>query len=147
MEQELIRGTVTTVIFQNNENGYSVLQLHSEEYGKITVVGTIPAPVAGERLIVTGHWTSHSSYGKQFEAEFLERLLPDTREDILEYLSSRAVKGIGPKTAQKIVAKFGEESLNILDTAPERLATISGISLSKAKEMGEGELSGQGDSC
>ena len=137
LEQELIRGTVTTVIFQNNENGYSVLQLHSEEYGKITVVGTIPAPVAGERLIVTGHWTSHSSYGKQFEAEFLERLLPDTREDILEYLSSRAVKGIGPKTAQKIVAKFGEESLNILDTAPERLATISGISLSKAKEMGE----------
>ena len=137
MEQELIRGTVTTVIYQNKENGYGVLQLNSEEYGKITVVGTIPAPTAGERLIVTGHWTAHSSYGKQFEAEFLERLLPDTREDILDYLASRAVKGIGPKTARKIVDKFGEESLNILDTAPEKLATINGISLAKAKEMGE----------
>lgn len=137
MEQELIRGTVTTVIFQNKDNGYAVLRLKSEEYGDITVVGTIPAPTAGERLMVTGHWTAHSSYGKQFEAEFLERLLPDTKEDILEYLSSRAVKGIGPKTAQKIVARFGENALQILDTAPERLAEISGISLAKAKEMGE----------
>ena len=137
MEQVLIKGTVTTVIFRNNENGYAVLRLKSEEYGDITVVGTIPAPSAGERLMVTGHWAVHSSYGKQFEAEFLERLLPDTKDDILEYLSSRAVKGIGPKTAQKIVSKFGEDSLKILDTAPHRLAEISGISLAKAKEMGE----------
>ncbi len=137
LEQELIRGTVTSVIYQNKENGYAVLRLKGEGCGDITVVGTIPAPTAGERLMVTGHWTSHSSYGKQFEAEFLERLLPDTREDILEYLSSRAVKGIGPKTAQKIVARFGDESLTILDTEPERLAEISGISLAKAKEMGE----------
>ncbi len=137
MEQELIRGTITGVIYQNNENGYAVLRFKSEERGEITVVGTIPVPTTGERLMITGHWVSHSSYGKQFEAEFLERLLPDTREDILEYLSSRAVKGIGPKTAQKIVARFGEESLTILDTAPERLAEISGISLAKAREMGE----------
>lgn len=137
MEQELIKGTVTTVIFRNNDNGYAVLRLKSEEYGDITVVGTIPSPSAGEQLMVTGHWTAHSSYGKQFEAEFLERLLPDTKEDILEYLSSRAVKGIGPKTAQKIVAKFGEDTLRILDTAPERLAEINGISLTKAREMGE----------
>lgn len=137
LEQELIRGTVTSVIYQNNDNGYAVLRLKSEEYSDITVVGTIPAPTAGERLMITGHWTAHSSYGKQFEAEFLERLLPDTKEDILEYLSSRAVKGIGPKTAQKIVARFGEDSLKILDTSPERLAEISGISLAKAREMGE----------
>lgn len=137
LEQELIRGTITTVIYQNNDNGYAVLRLKSEEYGEITVVGTIPAPTAGERLMITGHWTAHSSYGKQFEADFLERLLPDTKEEILDYLSSRAVKGIGPKTAQKIVARFGEDSLRILDASPERLAEISGISLAKAKEMGK----------
>ncbi|MBR6825690.1 MAG: ATP-dependent RecD-like DNA helicase [Oscillospiraceae bacterium] len=137
LEKELIRGTVTMVIFRNDENGYAVLRLDSEEYGEMTVVGIIPAPSAGERLMVTGRWTAHTSYGKQFEAEFLERLLPDTREDILEYLSSRAIKGIGPKTAQKIVAKFGENALKILDTEPERLAEISGISLTKAKDIGE----------
>ena len=137
LEQELIRGTITAVIYQNNENGYAVLRLNSEEYDEITVVGIIPAPTAGERLMVTGHWTAHSSYGKQFEAEFLERLMPDTKEDILEYLSSRAVKGIGPKTARKIVDRFGEDSLRILDATPERLAEITGISLAKAREMGE----------
>lgn len=137
MEQELIRGTITGVIYQNNENGYAVLRFKSEERGDITVVGTIPVPTTGEHLMITGHWVSHSSYGKQFEAEFLERLLPDTREDILKYLSSRAVKGIGPKTAQKIVARFGDESLKILDASPERLAEISGISLAKAREIGE----------
>ena len=137
LEQVLIKGIITTVIYRNNENGYAVLRLKSEEYGDITIVGTIPSPSAGERLMVTGHWAVHSSYGKQFEAEFLERILPDTKEDILEYLSSRTVKGIGPKTAKKIVDKFGEESLRILDTAPHRLAEINGISIAKAKEIGE----------
>ena len=112
------------------------MQLDSKEGGVITVVGTIPAPVAGERLIVTGKWSTHTTYGRQFEAEFLERLLPDSREEILAYLSSRAVRGIGPKTAEKIVAAFGEDSLKILERAPERLTEISGISMKKALEMG-----------
>lgn len=136
MEQELISGTIAAVLFQNQENGYAVVKLDSEDGSLITVVGTIPVPIVGERLIVTGKWTTHSNYGKQFEAEFLERLLPDSTNDIRAYLSSRAVRGIGPKTAEKIVAKFGEDSLKILDTAPERLAQISGISVKAALEMG-----------
>ena len=83
MEQELISGTIAAVVYQNQENGYAVIKLDSEDGAVITVVGTIPAPVAGERLIVTGKWTTHSTYGKQFEAEFLERLLPDTVSEIL----------------------------------------------------------------
>lgn len=137
MEQELISGTIAAVLFQNQENGYAVIKLDSEDGSVITVVGTIPMPIVGERLIITGRWTTHSTYGKQFEAEFLERLLPDTKNDILSYLSSRAVRGIGPKTAEKIVAKFGEDSLKILDSAPQRLAEISGISKKAALEMGE----------
>ncbi len=136
MEQELISGTIAAVVFQNPENGYAVIKLDSEEGGLITVVGTIPAPAAGERLIVTGKWSTHSNYGRQFEAEFLERLLPDGRSEILAYLSSRAVRGIGPKTAEKIVAAFGDDSLKVLERTPERLAEIPGISMKKALEMG-----------
>lgn len=137
MEQELISGTIAAVVYQNQLNGYAVIKLDSEDGSMITVVGVIPSAIAGERLIVTGKWVQHSTYGKQFEAEFLERLLPDTCNDILAYLSSRAVKGIGPKTAEKIVAKFGEDSLKILDRTPERLAEISGISAKAALEMGD----------
>ena len=136
MEQELISGSITAVLFQNQENGYAVIKLDSEDGSVITVVGTIPMPIVGERLMITGRWTVHSSYGKQFEAEFLERLLPDTTNDILAYLSSRAVRGIGPKTAEKIVAKFGADSLKILDNEPEKLAQISGISMKSALDMG-----------
>lgn len=136
MEQELISGTIAAILFQNQENGYAVIKLDAEEGALVTVVGTIPVPVVGERLIVTGKWTTHSSYGRQFEAEFLERLLPDTTNDIRAYLSSRAVRGIGPKTAEKIVARFGAESLKILDSTPERLAEISGISVKAALDMG-----------
>lgn len=137
MEQELISGTIAAVLFQNQENGYAVIKLDSEDGSVITVVGTIPMPIVGERLVVTGRWTVHSSYGKQFEAEFLERLLPDTTSDILAYLSSRAVRGIGPKTAEKIVEKFGADSLKVLDSEPQRLAQISGISMKAALQMGE----------
>lgn len=136
MENELISGTLAAVVFQNQENGYAVIKLQSEDGALITVVGTIPVPAAGERLIVTGKWTTHTAYGKQFEAEFLERLLPDSTAEILAYLSSRAVRGIGPKTAEKIVSRFGENSLKILDSAPERLTEIDGISMKKALEMG-----------
>lgn len=136
MEQELISGTIAAILFQNQENGYAVIKLDSEEGAMITVVGIIPVPVVGEQLIVTGKWVTHNAYGRQFEAEFLERLLPSTVNDIRAYLSSRAVRGIGPKTAEKIVAKFGEDSLRILDSAPEKLAQISGISMKAALEMG-----------
>jgi len=137
LEQELISGTIAAVVYQNQSNGYAVIKLDSDEDGLITVVGIIPAAVAGERMIVTGHWTTHTSYGKQFEAEFLERLLPDTTTEILAYLSSRAVRGIGEKTAQKIVERFKEASLRILEQEPQRLTEIEGISMKKALQMGE----------
>lgn len=136
MEQELVSGTIAAVVFENPENGYAVVKLDSDDGGLITVVGTIPAPAAGERLIVTGKWTAHATYGRQLEAEFLERLLPDSTAEIRAYLSSRAVRGVGPKTAEKIVAAFGTDSLKILEAAPERLTEIDGISRKKALEIG-----------
>ena len=136
-EPEILQGTIGAVIYQNYENGYAVLRLRCDRDLTVTVVGTIPLPVVGEQLMVTGRWSSHSSYGKQFEAEFLERLMPQTATDILGYLSSRIIKGIGPKTAARIVSRFGENTLKILELEPHRLAEVSGISPAKAESFGK----------
>ena len=137
MEQELLYGTVAAVVFQNPENGYTVLRLHSQDGETITVVGMVPMVAVGERLSITGRWTSHASYGRQFEAEILERLMPESADEILSYLSSRIIKGVGERTAQRIVAAFGSQSLDVIENDPERLAQVQGISLSKAKDISE----------
>lgn len=136
-DEEMIRGTVQTVVYQNPENGYAVLRLHTEDGQQITVVGTVPMTVPGERLIVTGKWGYHASHGRQFEAEFLERLMPETGHEIFAYLASGAVKGIGEKTAEKILRLFGERALEVLENHPEQLSQIPGISRRKAMEIGE----------
>ena len=137
MEQELLYGTVAAIVFQNPENGYTVLRLRSQDGEVVTVVGSMPMTVVGERLSITGRWIAHATYGRQFEAELLERLMPESSDEILSYLSSRAVKGVGEKTAQRIVAAFGEKSLDIIENEPEKLTVISGISSSKAKQISE----------
>ena len=136
-ELEILQGTIAAVVFQNYDNGYAVLRLQLEDGQTVTVVGTIPLPAIGERLMVTGKWTTHSNYGKQFEAEFLERLMPQTAPQIITYLSSRVIKGIGPVMANRIVQKFGDQTLVIMEREPERLAEVVGISDKKAMEIGE----------
>ena len=137
MEMEILQGTVSAVVFQNYDNGYAVLRLSCQDGQTVTVVGTIPLPSTGERLMVTGKWSSHPSFGRQFEAEFLERLLPQTKNEILAYLSGRVIKGIGPKTAARIVQHFGDQTLLVMEREPERLAEVSGISDAKALAIGE----------
>ena len=136
-EQQMIEGTVLAVVYQNPENGYSVLKVRTAQGQTVTVVGTVPMSVAGERLAIVGKWTRHPSFGEQFEAEFLERLMPESTSEILAFLSSRAVKGIGPRTAEKIVQRFGAHSLEILEHDPMQLTGIPGISEKKAQEMSE----------
>ena len=135
--QEILRGSIEAVVFQNNENGYAVVRLRAEDGETVTVVGTIPMATVGERLTAAGKWGCHAAYGRQFEAEFLERLMPETGGEILSYLSSRALKGVGEKTAERIVEKFGSGSLDVIEREPERLAEIAGISPKKAQEIGE----------
>jgi exodeoxyribonuclease V alpha subunit len=135
-ELEILQGTIGAVVFQNYDNGYAVLRLRCGGEA-VTVVGTIPLPAVGERLMVTGRWSTHQSYGKQFEAEFLERMLPQTSPEIVSYLSSRIIKGIGPKMAARIVDKFGSETLQIMEREPARLAEVNGISREKALAIGE----------
>ena len=139
MEQELeiLQGVISAVVYENYDNGYAVLRLNVGGGQAVTVVGTIPLPAVGERLMVTGRWSSHSSYGRQFEAEFLERLMPQSSMEILSYLSGRIIKGIGPKMAARIVQHFGDETLMVMEREPERLAEVSGISREKARAIGE----------
>lgn len=139
MEQELeiLQGAVSAVVYQNYENGYAVLRLNLGGGETVTVVGTIPLPAVGERLMVTGKWSTHANYGRQFEAEFLERLMPQTSVEILNYLSSRVIKGIGPRTASRIVEMFGDQTLAIMEREPERLSEVPGISREKARKIGE----------
>lgn len=136
-EMEILQGTIRAVVYQNYDNGYSVVRLGIGGNQAVTVVGTIPLPAVGERLMVTGRWSSHASYGRQFEAEFLERLMPEGAMEILSYLSSRVIKGIGPKMAARIVETFGEDTLRIMEREPLRLTEVSGISRDRARAIGE----------
>ena len=136
-ERSLIEGTVESVSYQNQENGYTVLRLDGGEGQTLTVVGCMPGVAPGEGIAVEGTWTRHASYGEQFKAEAVERRTPAGTKAIFDYLSSGAVKGIGAATARRMVEEFGEETLTVLEEHPERLTQIRGITRKKALAMGE----------
>ena len=137
-ERVTVEGSVDAVIFQNEENGYTVLLLRVDgEDEPITVVGCIPCAAAGEGMTVTGVWVNHPVHGPQLSAESVERRLPQEEEDIVCYLSSGILKGIGPATAQRLVERFGADTLRVLEEEPERLKTIKGITAKKAMELSE----------
>ena len=137
MEELVCReGTVHSVIFQNAENGYTVLRLLTEEGEVVTVVGCIPCVAPGEHLTVTGTWETHPQHGQQLKVSELERSLPEDEDEIFDYLSSGICKGVGPTTARRIVDRFGLETLDILEAEPERLQMIKGITAKKAMEIG-----------
>ena len=130
-----ISGTVESVLFSNEENGYTVLRMETQDGEKQTVTGCLPFAAPGEMLTVGGVWTHHASYGRQFKAEYATRTVPSGTAAIYEYLAGRTLKGIGPATAMLIVNRFGDRSLDIIENHPEQLAEIRGISMSKAKEI------------
>ena len=130
-----IDGTVLSVIYTNEENGYTVLRLTTGDGEVVTAVGCIPCPAAGENLILTGGWMVHPAHGEQFRADQVERHMPATETEILHYLASGAVKGVGPATAQRLVDRFGADVLRVLEEEPERLAEIRGVTRKKAMEI------------
>lgn len=126
-----ITGVVESVTFRNEENGFTVLDLNCE--GElVTAVGVLPHIDAGENLRLMGHYDFHSSFGRQFKIKLCERTMPKSTADLLKYLSSGAVKEIGPATAAKIIDAFGENTFDVLENDPQRLSTIKGISKAKA---------------
>lgn len=133
--QNQLTGTVEHIVFCNDDNGWTVLELDTGDTIE-TVVGVLPRVQVGENLRLQGDWTEHPSFGRQFKATACESTLPTDEAAILRYLASGAVKGIGPATAARIVDRFGADSLRILEEDPQELAKIKGITLAKAREMG-----------
>ncbi|WP_235323079.1 ATP-dependent RecD-like DNA helicase [Anaeromassilibacillus senegalensis] len=131
-----MEGSVENIVYHNDSNQYTVLEINCGEE-LVTVVGTFPYISVGEKLHLYGTWTSHATFGQQFKAEAFERSRPESTSAMLKYLSSGAVKGIGAATAGKIIAAFGDEAIHIIENDPERLATIKGITLKRAREISE----------
>ncbi len=133
-EALVIEGVVQEIIYQNIANGYTVCDIDVEGVFS-TAVGIMPGIAPGEGVRLTGVWGTHPEYGEQFRVEICEKILPKNEVQIYHYLASGIIKGIGPATAQKIVDKFGDSALQVMQRTPELLAKIKGISLRKAMEM------------
>lgn len=131
---EELCGVVEDVTYRREDTGFTVMDIFADdEY--VTVVGVLPELSEGESVRLRGTWGYHATFGKQFKAQLCERSMPSSSADLLRYLSSGAVRGIGPATAKKIIERFGENSFDVLENHPERLADIKGISLKKAKDI------------
>ena len=131
-----IKGTVERITYRNESNSYTVAEVRTDTKS-VTVVGIMPFLAEGDEAVFFGEYTVHPSYGEQFKADRFERKTPQNSAAILRYLSSGAIRGIGPATAQKIVEKFGADTLDVIQNKPQDLATVKGITLAKAKQVSE----------
>lgn len=134
---EKLSGCVESVIYANEENGYTVCDIGTDDDDIVTITGIMPYLSEGDRLIVYGEWKHNPKYGRQFSVVEYEKQLPANAMAILRYLSSGAIKGIGKKTAQKIVDEFGDNTLDVLENHPDWLSDIPGLSIKKAKKICE----------
>ena len=131
-----ITGEIITIIYKNEVNSYSVAEIETDEE-VTTIVGFLPFVNLGDTLKLIGKYVEHKEYGRQFKVDTFEKIIPQNLSALERYLSNGNIKGIGEALAKKIVKKFGEETITIFQSYPERLAEIKGISKEKAKEMSE----------
>lgn len=136
---EVINGIVDSIVFKSEETGYTVTKIKTEK-DIINAVGVAPFLKEGQNVLLKGSWIVHKQFGKQFNIEEYEEILPTSVEGIERYLSTGIVRGIGPVTAKRIVKKFKEETLNILDNNIEKLKEIEGIGETKYKIIFESYL-------
>ena len=132
--QETVSGYIDHIIFRNEDNGYTVLSLVKENE-EITCVGNFQYISQGEMIEASGHYVNHPTYGEQFQVEAFEIKAPEDSLAMERYLGSGAIKGIGPALAARIVRKFGNDTIRIVEEEPERLAEVKGISEKKAREI------------
>ena len=138
-EQGLLKltGSIEHVIYANEENGFAICDLGTDADDIVTITGIMPYIAEGDEVTVYGRWVHNPKYGRQFKVEQSEKRLPADRASILRYLSSGAIKGIGPKIAQRIVDEFGDESFDVIENHPDWLAEIQGITPKRARAISE----------
>ena len=134
MAELYLDGVVEEIIFTNSENGYTVCTVDCGGE-TVTLVGIMPYLGEGETIRVRGEWQVHATFGRQFRVEYFEKTLPATTEAIMRYLSSGAIKGIGPVTAERIVDRFGEDTLDVIENNPRWLCEVRGISPKRADSI------------
>ena len=132
-----VSGVVENVVYRNENNDYTVFEVVDEESRLFTAVGIIPMVSEGETVILEGQWTYHKEFGKQFSFVSYEKSLPKEIDGIIQYLSSKTIKGVGPITAVKIANRFGMDTFDVIENHPEWLTDISGITRKKAAAISE----------
>ncbi len=136
-DKDFVSGIVDSIIYQNEDNGYVVCEIEDTDGAPVVLNGIIPYLTEGDKITAVGKWVNHPTYGMQFKVESYEKKLPEDTGDILRYLASGAIKGIGPKTAQKIVEMYGTDSLTVIESHPDWLCEIPGITPKKAANISE----------
>ncbi|MBW6515863.1 MAG: ATP-dependent RecD-like DNA helicase [Candidatus Cloacimonetes bacterium] len=143
-EDEII-GILEHIVYRNEENGYSVVHIKpTDGFSKIVATGNLIGVNIGEKLIMKGNWILHPEYGQQFQILTYQVEQPVTKEGIAKFLSNGLIKGIGPKTALKIVQEFGEKSLDIIENSPQELEKIEGIGKAKRELIENGWIEQKG---
>ncbi len=132
-----LEGQVKSIIFRNDQNGYTVLSFVDDAGEEHTAVGGMPIASVGERIELTGDWTEHPTYGRQFRAEECRTLAPSSQGALISYLGSGLIRGVGESTARAIVALFGMDALEIMEERPERLLEVPGIGKKRAAMIAE----------
>ena len=126
-DPEEIRGVVHAVVFHNEENGYTIMQVDRAAGDRISVLGNLPAVVEGEEIHARGHWRKDQKFGRQFQADHIDAVAPATTEGIERFLASGLIDGIGKTYAKRIVEAFGKETFRIIDEASQKLESVPGI--------------------
>ncbi|MCP4592988.1 MAG: ATP-dependent RecD-like DNA helicase, partial [bacterium] len=132
-----IKGSVAKVVFRNPENGYTVVKIEEPSGVIATATGVLPEVAPGVDLVLRGKWTRHPRFGKQFQIEEHEIVVPQTEEGIAAYLGSGLIKNVGPVLARLIVRHFGPDTLRVLDEEPQRLVEVGGIGEGRATAIAE----------
>ena len=136
-EQKAIHGVIENVVYHNENNDYTVIEVVDSENNLVTAVGIMPMAFEGENVTLYGDFTFHKEFGRQFAFEAYEKTLPEEIDGILQYLSSKTVKGVGPVTALKIVNRFGTDTFDVMENHPEWLVDIPGITMKKAAAISD----------
>ena len=131
-------GEILGIIYQNELNSYTIAEMYIDELEDVkTIVGYLPFVVEGDNLKIVGKFVEHKEYGEQFKVESFEKVMPQTLDALERYLGNGTIKGVGPATAKKIVKMFGENTIETIKYAPEKLSQIKGISIDKAIDISE----------
>jgi exodeoxyribonuclease V alpha subunit len=137
VESEL-KGQIERITYANEENGYTIARMRADGYSSpVVITGTLPSLSQGEELRLRGSWYNHPKYGEQFKVERYESIVPATAKGIERYLGSGMIKGIGPVMAKRIVVRFGDETLDVIEGEIERLAEIDGIGQKRVRMIKE----------